>query len=213
VYLEEGVSMKVGGPSAVAIWLTLLVVVSSVFLPGCGADPGKQDFADSCLEVLSKLESRPDISQKAREAGIAYMNSGYSDLESAEQAMKAYQESRDNDREALELLDEIKEPDRQAREISRLLREGIEKIETGKVVLADNLSRAGQQSADERARSAMDVGTAMSFSVEGMSSIVDSMGKLLDYASANNLDNQADVEEWKERVESELETVKGYLNI
>ena len=181
-------------------------------LPGCGEDKeSMQAFAQGIVNVMNQLQSQSEVKEAGRKAAYAYMESGYTDLESAAKAGESFEESSKNDQEALGDLDALEKPDDDAEKIARELREGIVKVDEGNSRFAENYARAPEQTVEERQATAADVMPAMTLYVEGMTKIVTSLADLKEYVESNDLDNVTEVGKWLDQIKEELEEVKQYV--
>lgn len=171
-----------------------------------------QSFADGAIGVVEKLESRPEVAQAGQQANLAYMESGYTDLESAETARSAFEQSSQNDQEALKDLETLNKPDKESQQIATELGEGVEKVDEGNRAFADGLAKAKDQTVEERAATAQNIGPAMGMYAEGMGKIVDSLEKLEEYVRTNGLDGIDKVQQWLERIKGELQMVESYTS-
>ncbi len=190
-----------------------LMTASLALFPGCGPNKEKlQIFVNGYLDIMEELESKPEIAQGGQQASMAYASSGYTDLESAEKARKSYEESMKNDKQALKKLDALERPDKEAEEIADTLYEGVEKVDQGNSKFASDLAKAEDQTVEERATTAQNIGPAMSMYTDGMTKVVDSLDKLLDYIKSNDLEGESETKEWHEQIKEELDTVKKYAS-
>lgn len=188
---------------------TLLAL--AILLPGCGADKAKmQSFVDGYLNVMEALQSNPEVAQTGREAAMKYASSGYTDLESAKKAQQSFEESIKKDQAALVELKAVEKPDETSKKMSKDLQLGVEEVDEGNRMLADNYAKAPGQSVEQRAATAADIGGAMKLYVEGMGKIVSSLALLETYIKDNGLQGGAEAKKWHDQIEQEMEIFKGY---
>ena len=195
------------------VFAVVSVMTACLFLlPGCGEDKAAmQAFAEGVVDVMNQLQSKPEVAQEGRTAAMAYMNSGYTDLESAAKAQASYEESGKNDQEAIKELDALQKPDDDAEKIAKELREGILKVDEGNTKFAENYAKAPEQTVEERQATAADVMAPMTLYVDGMTKIVASLKDLKDYVESNDLESVTEVGKWYDQIKGELEEVKKYL--
>ncbi|MBU1669949.1 MAG: hypothetical protein KKF41_03570 [Actinobacteria bacterium] len=198
------------GFSAIVSVIILLAVTLSL-AAGCGTNTqAMQEFVDGYLRVMEELESKPEVAQAGQDASRKYAESGYTDLESAEKARLSYVESSKNDTKALADLEKVEAPDETAEKIKGQLETGVKQVDEGNKMFAKGLEGARDQTVEQRAAAASAIAEPMSLYVKGMTTIVESLAGLQEYVKDNELEGEAVVTKWYERIKGELETVKQY---
>jgi len=188
----------------------LSICLFTVFLglPGCGSDQSKQDFVDGLLSIIEENQSQQEIAAEGQAAFQAYYQSGFTDLESAAAAAESFAKSNEKDELSLQELETLEKPDATAQEIADKLREGIETMDDGNDIYAEQLEKAPEQTVDERSLIFAAAGEAMAVYLNGISDIVTSFEQLLDYAKTNGLEGQDEIESWYERFQSEKDSIE-----
>ena len=117
---------------------------------------------------MEELESQPEVAEEGREASMAYMSSGYTDLDNAKKAQESYEKSSTHDQEVLRELEMLNRPDKEAEAIADDFYNGVKKVDEGNAKFAEDLSKAPDQTVEERAATAQNIEPAMSLYAEGM---------------------------------------------
>jgi len=206
--------MKTGRYARLIIVFAVVAAMTAglFLLSGCGEDKeSMQAFAEGIVDVMNQLQSQTEVKEAGQQAAYAYMESGYTDVESAKKAGESFVESSKNDQKAMENLDALEKPDDDAEKIASELREGIVKVDEGNSKFAENYAKAPEQTVEERAATSADVMPAMTLYVEGMTKIVASLADLKKYVESNDLDPVTEVGKWLDQIREELEEVKKYV--
>lgn len=193
--------------------LVLLFILTVLTLPaGCNDTQAKQNFVDEYISILKELESDPQIAMEGQAASLKYYRSGFTDLESAEVAMKSYEESIAKDEKGLKALENMNKPDAKSEEIVEEFKKGIEKVDEGNLGFQNALAEAPEQTVEERSAASADSYSSLSIIASGMESILNSMENLLKYIDDNSLEGKESIEEWHARIKSEYEGINTHLN-
>lgn len=206
--------MKTGRYTRLLVVFAVVAAMTAglFLLPGCGGDKeSMQAFAEGIVDVMNQLQSNPEVKEAGQMGAYAYMESGYTDLESAAKAGESFEESSKNDQKSLGDLDALEKPDDDAEKIASELREGIVKVDEGNTKFAENYAKAPEQTVEERQATSADFMPAMTLYVEGMTKIVASLADLKEYVESNGLDSVTEVGKWLDQIRSELEEVKSYI--
>jgi hypothetical protein len=117
-------------------------------LPGCGSDQAKQDFVDYVLSIIQENQSQTEIAEEGRAAFQAYYQSGFTDLDSAAAAADSFVKSNEKDAQSLQELEALEKPDEAAQDIVDVLVQGIETMDEGNALYAQELAKAPEQSVE-----------------------------------------------------------------
>ncbi len=194
--------------SVLVVGVSVCLFAALLGLTGCGGDQSKQDFVNGLLSIVDENQSQQEIAEEGRDAFQAYYGSGFTDLESAAMAAESFNESNEKDELSLQDLEALEKPDAEAQEIAAKLRSGIETMDDGNDIYAEELEKAPEQNVEERSLIFVAAGEALVIYLKGISDIVASFEQLLDYAKTNGLEGQEEIESWYERFQGEKESIE-----
>ena len=191
--------------------VTVCLIAAVLGLQGCGDDQTKQDFVNGVLSILEENQSQTEIAQEGQAAFQAYYQSGFTDLDSAAAAEESFVKSNTKDAQSLQDLEALENPDEAAQGIVDVLVVGIETMDEGNALYAEELEKAPEQSVEERSQIYVVAGQAMAVYLEGISAIVVSCELLLDYVQTNGLDGEEDIKSWYDKFQAEKENLEQAL--
>lgn len=200
------------GFRSISLVVAVALLACAFFAAGCGTDKaGMQAFADGVTDVMTTLESKPEVAEAGREASMKYTSSGFTDLESAKKAEESYRKSSENDEAAIEELKKLEKPDDEAKKIASDLQLGVIEVDEGNRMFADSLAKAPAQTVEERAAEAGNVEPELKLYSEGMGRIVGALAALMTYIKSNGLEGYDEAKKWHDKIEGEKEGVDAYL--
>jgi hypothetical protein len=197
-------------PFAMILMVVTATCLVATFLgmQGCGNDQSKQEFVNDLLSIIEENQAKKGAGQEGSAAFQAYYQSGFTDLESAAAAAESFAMSNEKDVLSLQSLEDLNKPDEAAEDIVDILSSGIKTIDDGNTIYVEEFEKAPAQSVEDRPLIFVITSEVLGIYLEGITIIITSFERLLDYAKTNGLEGVEEIETWHDKFVGEKESIE-----
>jgi hypothetical protein len=202
VSLMERESKRVKALRGIA--LVAACAMALLVLPaGCREAEQMQSFSDHVISLVRERVENGGAASSASRNLLRYIESGFSDLDSARKAAADLGQVHELDLELLRKIEAIKEPDTRASDILLSLRKGFQEVDNGNYAVKKELENAERQGLHERATLFDRIIPALEESASGLRTVISALDSLQQYIRENQLEGMAELLPLVERLARE----------
>ncbi|MEJ5187149.1 MAG: hypothetical protein WHT46_08720 [Candidatus Geothermincolales bacterium] len=192
--------------------ISLVLAMSFLLLfGGCREAEQMQAFSDQVISIVRERFEDSATATSASRNLAAYLESGFSDLESARKAASDLGQVHESDLELVRKIEEIREPDAMASDILLSLRRGFQAVDNGNYAVKKELENAERQDRNERSGLFQRIIPALEESLSGLQTVLSALENLQRYMGENQLEGMDDLAWLMERIAKEKGSVQSAL--